>query len=939
MAFSSKYEDLVGGAGRDYKQAMKECERKLKKTPKEPSLLLFKAFIFLKQRQYEHAEEQCAQFSKLDPPITEQRFIDEIHDVYAKVTLAQGKSLLSSDKSIYALWENLLKAAGPSRKRELQEHIFSTSAALGFWETAQKALIALKKDSPNDSRIFFTHILITQLLSRIYGLRGDSMRKQLFQSMAFKTLAGAVQTTLKESNPNGLINNTQHLRFITQVYREQEKYMELLEVLDNPQIGLLSPLGKADIEFLHARLECLFALEMWEELAGASVLSVTSGVAFPGMAGRWRYDWKIWEYIALAHVKFDSEKSQPVFHSFFTEFEKVVDYSSSKSRPVWLSALTYTLRIPDNAKYERHTLFHYCLEYLRRHHFQRYCFNDLRSFVERLDEKEMRRFQNQCRKLASSCQPGQSGQDTADMWAVSELNSLKFDYLLSVVCIKHPEQSVVEAFILNTLRFCKVQQKLDGDSYVLDEACLLAASALEFLAAGADEDVQSAAPQIRTVQAFYLVHDMLYFNPRNYNARVLLIKLARTLGLVSVAMENYQELGIREIQNETLSHLLFNRISWIHPFEVSGPERRKLDGMIADPYKGLGKVLTWYDVACEKINGFLGADIDNYRYDKAVEFYNLKSGLQNSLWKQMAAIERRRIARLTDRPYDEADSIDSLLDSWIGGAVDLRDHVQTSFSASGQAHDLRGEYEGRMWVSLMSHSDIAESMLVARDPVAEWKTVQIQTRAIDAFNSGKALELLAFLSEFLGFEQATIQFWTGLAGPCVVVAKGDPEGMSESQRTTKARTVVSAFGEVEKMIQGMGLPDASEYVTLPDEYLLESLIQVLEIQKFSHKFLDAAIMQSKNKNHLLYRKVPVERAEKIKLLIKTRAEGLRRFVQGWKDYLVRNEREVFSDRIFKDKIGMELKKLIGKNSIEGHILVFRNSALDSLDGLLKIKVP
>lgn len=44
MAAQFKYEMLVDGIGRDYKHAMKECERKIKKTPKDPPLLVSEHF-------------------------------------------------------------------------------------------------------------------------------------------------------------------------------------------------------------------------------------------------------------------------------------------------------------------------------------------------------------------------------------------------------------------------------------------------------------------------------------------------------------------------------------------------------------------------------------------------------------------------------------------------------------------------------------------------------------------------------------------------------------------------------------------------------------------------------------------------------------------------------------------------------------------------------
>jgi hypothetical protein len=113
------------------------------------------------------------------------------------------------------------------------------------------------------------------------------------------------------------------------------------------------------------------------------------------------------------------------------------------------------------------------------------------------------------------------------------------------------------------------------------------------------------------------------------------------------------------VQFNTLSHILLDGMSTLHPFVVDDAKADRLDSAIADPYHELKRVLKWYDGAVDRINSFVAADPDSYRYDKAISFVRLKWSLERSATRSFSLLERRRIARLTDRSYDEFDAIDT----------------------------------------------------------------------------------------------------------------------------------------------------------------------------------------------------------------------------------------------------------------------------------------
>ena len=63
------------------------------------------------------------------------------------------------------------------------------------------------------------------------------------------------------------------------------------------------------------------------------------------------------------------------------------------------------------------------------------------------------------------------------------------------------------------------------------------------------------------------------------------------------------------------------------------------------------------------------------------------------------------------------------------------------------------------------------------------------------------------------------------------------------------------------------------------------------------------------------------------------------YVRNWRDNILRNEQRILWDSVFKVTVGAELNGLIDHKELRKVIPDFRNSAVDSLEGILKIKVP
>lgn len=194
------------------------------------------------------------------------------------------------------------------------------------------------------------------------------------------------------------------------------------------------------------------------------------------------------------------------------------------------------------------------------------------------------------------------------------------------------------------------------------------------------------------------------------------------------------------------------------------------------------------------------------------------------------------------------------------------------------------------------------------------------------------------MSQSLGpREQRTQAFWIAMCNPCTVAAHPYDDRMDVSRMSTEEAKV--ALRHIETFVNGATLPTPRLHNVLPIALVLSDTIELLEVLKFSYRFLDMATTQSRNKSHAFYRNVSSDDVDRIKGLIKNRAELIFEFVRNWRDNILRNEQTILWDRHFEGSIGAVLKELINHKELRKVIPNFRNSAVDSLDGILKIKVP
>lgn len=247
-------------------------------------------------------------------------------------------------------------------------------------------------------------------------------------------------------------------------------------------------------------------------------------------------------------------------------------------------------------------------------------------------------------------------QATKELWLASEINALKMDYTLRVS--KSRSQRILEAFVCNCIRLyelsnCLGNDRVYSDNKPGDDACLLAVIGLVRLS-----ELEQKRYLLLSAQ---LLEFLLARSKHNYQALLTLVRVYIMLGAGSLAMRTYRRLAIKNLQHETLSHILFTRLATIHPHAAhmdSGPNTERKD---KDPISAVGAALESYRSSARQAAVGKRLSLENGRYSMLLGVLDVEDTIKRSLCKVMWILERRRMKRLTRAAGDE-DDLDSLGD-------------------------------------------------------------------------------------------------------------------------------------------------------------------------------------------------------------------------------------------------------------------------------------
>ncbi|KAK0307110.1 hypothetical protein LTR01_005756 [Friedmanniomyces endolithicus] len=222
-------------------------------------------------------------------------------------------------------------------------------------------------------------------------------------------------------------------------------------------------------------------------------------------------------------------------------------------------------------------------------------------------------------------------------WLAAEVSSLKRTFATLIDYGASTE--ALRAFATNAIRLFQesISNLSAGATRSPVDACFLAISALVRM-------FEQTTDTQYLLHSAYLAESLLRHREHTHEARLVLVYLYMRLSLGSLAMRLFDSLNIKEIQHDTVAHVLFTRLSLIHPHPTTWGYG-DADGMA--PFKRTAHALKVY-VRCEdKLAETQASVLSHGQTGMVFDLQELRDSLRKSLARRVSLLEHRRVARLT----------------------------------------------------------------------------------------------------------------------------------------------------------------------------------------------------------------------------------------------------------------------------------------------------
>jgi len=189
---------------------------------------------------------------------------------------------------------------------------------------------------------------------------------------------------------------------------------------------------------------------------------------------------------------------------------------------------------------------------------------------------------------------------------------------------------------------------LATDRHPADDLCILSAMCfikLSITTPGSiTPEFRSDTHVSRLLQATVLLENAWSHSKSNFQISLLLVKLYSSLGCGSLALRAYQRLGLKQVQLDSLSCILFDRISTLHPHPVQHNPDESSESR--NPAEYLEKQQKFYKAARGQISKNRWKCFEQGSYNSIFEITQVSEMLFHSMSSISSVVESRKIARL-----------------------------------------------------------------------------------------------------------------------------------------------------------------------------------------------------------------------------------------------------------------------------------------------------
>ncbi|GAA5990947.1 hypothetical protein JCM5350_008289 [Sporobolomyces pararoseus] len=314
-------------------------------------------------------------------------------------------------------------------------------------------------------------------------------------------------------------------------------------------------------------------------------------------------------------------------------FEKLMKESSKAKveRGFLLGLLEISREIRARSWKEDESLQSLLLAYLEQFGGKMCCYDDLKPYLEVLKAEEAQVVLEKAKEIASKKEKLSMDE------ARRSINALKIVRYLSSPQTAEEEASSANDYLQRYFSNLTLGKDLPPtELQPADDFALLSAQALV-------SAYHSSNDRSYLEQAAALLDHALRSSKYKYQSRILLINIYRLLGASSLSLSHYRIFGVKNIQYDTLSHLILNRGS---TFAI---ESGKEPGV----HEEAVQTERWYKMGQNEAAQMCVQTFTLPNYGKVEDFAEFRLRLDNSLEKSLSAIEvlRTRLLRgLLDTP-------------------------------------------------------------------------------------------------------------------------------------------------------------------------------------------------------------------------------------------------------------------------------------------------
>ncbi|KAK0126361.1 hypothetical protein ONS95_007967 [Cadophora gregata] len=564
---------------------------------------------------------------------------------------------------------------------------FQACLARNDLDHARQIANSLEKTFPQNHAYTFWNISTMYLYSMSPSC--PEVQKKIWGGLALGQI-GKLATATKQAAdhkqlPARSIQSPQELLLLHRITKSYGKREASLDYLLDPLLGPESAVAKGEWELWRMKLELLQSVQDWKtvfETTGSLLKRARTTDTTSRYSEARLSDWIVWDaYIGSAKELNSTDLNSQVREELEAHLDPACKIDKSWKRNASLALIKFAFESPSptissgdiNVSYRGSTIS----KYLQDYGSANTAYNDLRPFVGRLSQDERKQLRGALDRTAES-------RDLSTIRQITEsINSDKLRYLLgsclpeleriysperrsasgSFFCTSCSEACGISCKHCLTLtaeesiksyRVAARDDKLvadlpSTDRHPADDFSILSAMCLIKLALA--ESGNSRVP-INSSGASYLLQAAVLLevasvpSRSNFQISLILVRLYCYLGCGSLAMRAFERLSLKQVQLDTLSYVILDRISTFHPHPFgqlpNGSDNTRT------PLEQLQKQRRLYRSAQEHVIKNVWLSFKHSSYNSVFEISEVQDSLSRSLARVMYVVESSKVARLLE---------------------------------------------------------------------------------------------------------------------------------------------------------------------------------------------------------------------------------------------------------------------------------------------------